>query len=480
MKRNNLHVGLMAFAMLLVGASCSDDDTPSYSTGAVQNTELKNILAQRGYTFNEDGNLLLDDLANNTTTLDLSGTQISTDALAELSMFPNLTDVDLSDNGYGPAFDFAKLPEQITGIDLTGNEIYDYNNLINVEIAENGDENITNVHTITKLYLPEEAKDNCMDLMRFYRQNKDAITNGSIDMKMEDEEGKLQSYTSLREVPDGNLLTYLKTNFPDLLDGDQIDISNHLRASQKTAEILIKPADNVTNFEGIQYLVASPYWEGAKVSLYSAGAESGASAPRLKLGEFITQIIMQDITSEGFDLSNATNLRTVWIQNNSAITSIDLSHSTIWGQRDQETEGNNTYGSVVRMTGCPALKEIKLPEKNELKAYTIDIECLDALETFDMSNVKMVTDLKIGDLNENFNLVYPELTIFYSESGKSAGTTFACSESTFYRESTQAFLKANYTDIDPADKVRRLGYTSILYYSKNKGCRWKTLLNKQK
>lgn len=233
MKRNNLHVGLMAFAMLLVGASCSDDDTPSYSTGAVQNTELKNILAQRGYTFNEDGNLLLDDLANNTTTLDLSGTQISTDALAELSMFPNLTDVDLSDNGYGPAFDFAKLPEQITGIDLTGNEIYDYNNLINVEIAENGDENITNVHTITKLYLPEEAKDNCMDLMRFYRQNKDAITNGSIDMKMEDEEGKLQSYTSLREVPDGNLLTYLKTNFPDLLDGDQIDISNHLRASQK-------------------------------------------------------------------------------------------------------------------------------------------------------------------------------------------------------------------------------------------------------
>ena len=113
MKRNNLHVGLMAFAMLLIGASCSDDDnTLSYSTGAVQNTELKTILVQRGYTFNEDGNLLLDDLANNTTTLDLSGTQISTDALAELSMFPNLTDVDLSDNGYGPAFDFAKLPKK--------------------------------------------------------------------------------------------------------------------------------------------------------------------------------------------------------------------------------------------------------------------------------------------------------------------------------------------------------------------------------
>ena len=34
MKRNNLHVGLMAFAMLLIGASCSDDDnTLSHRTG---------------------------------------------------------------------------------------------------------------------------------------------------------------------------------------------------------------------------------------------------------------------------------------------------------------------------------------------------------------------------------------------------------------------------------------------------------------
>lgn len=34
MKRNNLHVGLMAFAMLLVGASCSDDDnTPHTARG---------------------------------------------------------------------------------------------------------------------------------------------------------------------------------------------------------------------------------------------------------------------------------------------------------------------------------------------------------------------------------------------------------------------------------------------------------------
>ena len=479
MKRNNLHVGLMAFAMLLIGASCSDDDnTLSYSTGAVQNTELKTILVQRGYTFNEDGNLLLDDLANNTTTLDLSGTQISTDALAELSMFPNLTDVDLSDNGYGPAFDFAKLPEQITGIDLTGNEIYDYDNLVSVVVEENGDETVTNLHEITKLYLPETAKENIEDLVRFYRQNKEAITAGTIDMKMTDVDGNLQTYTTLRDVPNANLLTRLQTDFPDLFNGDQIDLSKRLGLDQKTKELLVSPTDDVSNFEGIQYLIGNLSWEGSKFGLYAAEVENVASMPNVKVGKSITQIILQNVEVEAIDLSNATNLVNVWIQNIPGLQKLDLSYSTIWGQRDKETESNETYGSNLMVLGCPALKEIKLPEKDELKVNTIDIESLDALETFDMSNVKMVTDLKIGDLNENFNLVYPELTIFYSEDGY-AGTYFACSENTFYRESTQAFLKANYTDIDPDDTVRRLGYTSSLSYDKNKGCRWRTLLKNQ-
>lgn len=473
----NKFYATVMFVLGLCCASCSKEEGFSYSQKPVTNSDLKTILVQKGYQFNEDGKLLLDDLANNTTTLDLSGTQISTDALSELSMFPNLTDVDLSDNGYGPAFDFAKLPEQITGIDLTGNEIYDYDNLVSVVVEENGDETVTNQHKITKLYLPATAKENIEDLVRFYRQNMKAIAGGTMNVKMEDEKGNLQTYTTLRAVPDKNLLTYLKTNFSDLLDGNQIDLSKHLGISQKTAEILVKPTDKVTNFEGIQYLTGSPYWEGAKVSLYSAGAESGASAPRLKLGKFITQIIMQDIKSEGFDLSNATNLGAVWIQNNSAITKIDLSHSTIWGQRDQKTEGNETYGSAIMMLGCPALKEIKLPEKDGLKVYNIDIESLSALETFDMSKIKMLANLSIGDLNPNFKLVYPELNIFYNEDGY-AGTTFACSENTFYKESTQVFLKANYTDIKPSDKIRRLGYSSFLMY--DKGCRWTTLLKKLK
>ena len=467
----------LGLATTLGFVSCSEEEGFTYSTNPIENTALKDILVQKGFQFDANGKLLLDDLANNTTTLDLSGTQISTDALAELSMFPNLTDVDLSDNGYGPAFDFAKLPEQITGIDLTGNEIYDYDNLVSVVVEENGDETVTNLHEITKLYLPETAKENIEDLVRFYRQNKEAITAGTIDMKMTDVDGNLQTYTTLRDVPDANLLVRLKTDFSDLFNGDQIDLNKRLGLDQKTKELLVSPTDNVSNFEGIQYLIGSLSWEGSKFGLYTAEVENVASMPNVKVGKSITQIILQNVEVEAIDLSNATNLVNVWIQNIPGLQKLDLSYSTIWGQRDKETESNETYGSNLMVLECPALKEIKLPEKDELKVNTIDIESLDALETFDMSNVKMLSNIAIGDLNNDFNLVYPELTIFYNEDGR-AGTTFACSESTFYRESTQAFLKANYTDIDSSDKVRRLGYSSSLMY--DEGCRWRTLLNKQK
>ena len=434
----------LGLATTLGFVSCSEEEGFTYSTNPIENTALKDILVQKGYQFDANGKLLLDDLANNTTTLDLSGTQISTDALAELSMFPNLTDVDLSDNGYGPAFDFAKLPEQITGIDLTGNEIYDYDNLVSVVVEENGDETVTNLHEITKLYLPETAKENIEDLVRFYRQNKEAITAGTIDMKMTDVDGNLQTYTTLRDVPDANLLVRLKTDFSDLFNGDQIDLNKRLGLDQKTKELLVSPTDNVSNFEGIQYLIGSLSWEGSKFGLYAAEVENVASMPNVKVGKSITQIILQNVEVEAIDLSNATNLVNVWIQNIPGLQKLDLSYSTIWGQRDKETESNETYGSNLMVLGCPALKEIKLPEKDELKVNTIDIESLDALETFDMSNVKMLSNIAIGDLNNDFNLVYPELTIFYNEDGR-AGTTFACSESTFYRESTQAFNRLKHS-----------------------------------
>lgn len=166
------------------------------------------ILKGKGYQFDENGKMLLDDKANSTTSLDLSGTKVDTAALKELSVFPNLKELNLSSNGYGETFDFSVLPAQITGIDLTNNDIYNYDNLVKVTVEENGDETVENVHNITKLYLPEEAKYNIAQLMRFYRQNKSAIDGGTMDVKMQNEDDVSEKYNTLREVPDANLRTF--------------------------------------------------------------------------------------------------------------------------------------------------------------------------------------------------------------------------------------------------------------------------------
>ena len=147
-------IGLAALALCLGFASCSsEDDAPSYSNVAVSNSELMTILKAKGYQFDENGKMLLDDKANSTTSLDLSGTKVDTAALKELSVFPNLKELNLSSNGYGETFDFSVLPAQITGIDLTNNDIYNYDNLVKVTVEENGDETVENVHNITKLNL---------------------------------------------------------------------------------------------------------------------------------------------------------------------------------------------------------------------------------------------------------------------------------------------------------------------------------------
>ena len=81
--------------------------------------------------------------------------------------------------------------------------------------------------------------------MRFYRQNKSAIDGGTMDVKMQNEDGVSEKYNTLREVPDANLRTYLKNNFSDLFNGDNIDISKHLGNEQKVTMLKILKAYNI-------------------------------------------------------------------------------------------------------------------------------------------------------------------------------------------------------------------------------------------
>ena len=97
---------------------------------------------------------------------------------------------------------------------------------------------------------------------------KSAIDGGTMDVKMQNEDGVSEKYNTLREVPDANLRTYLKNNFSDLFNGDNIDISKHLGNEQKSLAVAVMESDNVENFEGLQYLVDNPYWEGTSLALF--------------------------------------------------------------------------------------------------------------------------------------------------------------------------------------------------------------------
>ena len=254
---------LPVLVSLVMGlASCSsDDDTVHYSTNSLKNTELMTVLKSKGYQFDKDGKLELNDLANNTTSLDLSGTNLKD--LSGLDILPNLKEVKLSNNGYGPVFDFAQLPAQITGVDLTGNDIHNYKNLVDVKVEENEEETIKNLHNITKLYLPAEAKYNVKDLVRFYRKNKEDIASGKIDMKMADEKGNLQKYNTLRNIPNKKVLDVIKESFSSIMssDGNQIDLSKRLNNEEKVNDfgLYVEKESASTFLDGIQYIIENPY-----------------------------------------------------------------------------------------------------------------------------------------------------------------------------------------------------------------------------
>lgn len=456
---------LMA-AFILGFSSCSKDDGPAYSATVLKNTELMTVLKSKGYIFNQEGKLELNDKVNATVSLDLSGTKIAD--FTGLDILPNLKEVKLSDNGYGPSFDFAKLPKQITGIDLTGNNIHNYDNLVKVEVEENGDETVTNLRDITKLYLPAEAKFNIKDLVRFYRKNEENIKSGKMDVKMIDDNGALSKYNTLRTVPDEKIRANFKKHFSSIFadDGIHIDINKQLSIKDKLNACVLNKysgVDAAETLQGIQYIVNSPYWDGKMLTIDLANT---AKLPYIKPGSGITTMSFSNVdASAGIDFGDATNLTCFqWVKVN-GISEIDLSHSVLFGQRSIEMEQNGPYGSSLAFIDCPDLKKITLPEKSGLRAFRIALANLKSLEQVDLSKFKLVSEFGLGNLPGKCSIVYPVLTEFHTYSNY---TEFACTQDVFDKQSTKDFIKKYYNMNPP----RLRATINIWWQPKIRGIRW--------
>lgn len=462
----------MAFCVLGF-TSCSDDNGPGYSASALKNTELMTILKSKGYTFDQEGKLELNDLANNTTSLDLSGTKLTD--FTGLDILPNLKEVKLANNGYGPSFDFAKLPAQITGIDLTGNDIHNYDNLVSVKVEENDDETVTNLHNITKLYLPAEAKFNIKDLVRFYRKNKADIESGKIDMQMADDKGTLRKYNTLRTIPDDNIRKNFKKFFSSIFDADSIhiDINKRMSNTDKLNPCAVNmryDVPNATTLEGVQYIVENPYWEGVYFTIIQPDT---VNLPYIKPGAGLGIMNFQKVdVSAGIDFGDATNLVGVSWNGVKGVKTLDFSQSVWFGQRSIGEEQGGPTGSHISLINCPDVSSITFPEKTGLRAWKIILANVKSLTTLDLSKFKMVQDFSLGDLGADCTIIYPVLTEYHTASGK---TDFACTQSIFDKQSTKDFINKYYVN----SAVKYLSQErTISSNPRIRGVAWSTLISK--
>lgn len=401
----------------LTFASCSDDNNgPSYDPNgvAVANADLKKVLEEKGFNFNEKGNLLQDEKVQNTTTLDLSGTNLSEDALAGLTVLPNLNEVNLSNNGYGPVFDFSKLPAQITGVDLRGNELYDFEGLVDVKM-ENDERQTTVLHNLKKLYLPESAKYNVEDLMPYYE-----TAGETTDMQMVNKDNTLEKYNTLREIPDEYFRAYLKTVFPSLFVSDnQIDISKPQSVNEQGQNLMLglmtpfKDLDKVSSVEGVEYFINNPYYKPSSIGLNCTHLVNVQYiAPRSN----VKALLLTNVnTPSGIDLSKANNLSAIQLSNNAGIESLDLTNTACANQEIDEFDV--LAGNSIGLTSCKNLKEVKF--NMSAKGIISDIQFVDlpSLQELDLSFIVGIASFTLQNL-PNCKIVYPldKLKYRYHES----------------------------------------------------------------
>ncbi len=412
-----LVVATIASAMLF--SSCEKENNEpikQYSTEVIANPAVKAKLAEQGLTLDKAGKLLLDDKAKTITSLDFSGTKITD--FSVLKLFPKVEEVKLADNDYKMSFDFAQLPKQITKVDLSDNELYEFVGL--AKLDDKTKETII-LKELKSLVLPATAKNNVETLPFYFKKMGEKIT-----MTMQNKDGKAEPYTTLREVPDPEVRALLKETFPTKFVGEKLDLfkrfgesrSNDLNVSTFTfwGEIPLKNK-KLTSLEGVQYIVADPEWRGAfTANLFNQ--EEYLVIPYLKVNANCSKINTVKVNTPLLNLSSATNLISCIIGNNKALKSLDLSMTRIG--KIGLGGGSMFSGCMVMLNSCPELEEIKLPNLDKVKEPTLAncaLLALPKLKGINLEQFQWVRQIDLVALPSLTTLVYPDFKYSRNENG---------------------------------------------------------------
>ena len=395
--------------------------------------------------------MLLDDKANSTTSLDLSGTKVDTAALKELSVFPNLKELNLSNNSYGPVFHIASLPSQITGLDLQGNDIYDFDGLVTAKV-ENDEVKATILHEFTKLYLPASCKYNVEDLMPFYTQNE--AENKTVDMQMVNDKGSLEKYNTLREIPDEYFRAYLKMKFASLFaDDTHIDISKPMKNNEQGESLTLgltnqfADVNKIQSISGIECFINNPYYQPFFVSI-AINNNVLFETKYLDLHSNIKGLMLNNVnTTEGINFANATSLAALILTHNDGIKEADLSNTLISAQDIKDFDA--TLQNNIAIKYCKNLETLLLPKTDKGVVNSCELIQLPKLKSVDLSSIKGLEILALVVL-PNCSITYPNLKYTYYSQDKTLVELsefdyilFAISEDVYKMESTKNFFAAH-------------------------------------
>ena len=408
MKTKKILLPLVALFVLGLSSCCDEKEGLTYSSTVLKNSELKTILTSKGFSFDKDGKLELNNLATSTVSLDLSNTKLKD--LSGLDILPNLKEVKLSNNDYGPVFDFSTLPSQITSVDLTGNNIYDFEGLVETK-TENDELKTTVLHPLKKLYLPASAKYNVEDLMPF-----NMLQGQETDLKMADSTGKLEKYTTVREIPDPIFCAYLKTLYPSMfIDKNHIDFSKMPKLTEQGQNIFLylpEEQENPRSIEGVEYFINNPFLAKFMVMLNTGRSyKVGYLMPRKN----IDVLALVSIGAEGeIDFSKATSLNVLGLSKCPSVKHLDLSHTKVCNQdiKDFHPMADNS----LNLIHCPNVETITLANPAKGATNRVLLVDLPKLKKVDLSSITTLGKLDI--FLDNTEVVYPKLNSFYDSNTK--------------------------------------------------------------
>ena len=426
--------------------------TPSYSEQTVTHPEIVSVLKEKGISFDASGRILLDDKARSLEFLDLSGKQI--DDYSDLAALPELSGLKLSDNQYGPVFDMSILPVQITSVDLTGNEIYEFRNLVEFEEKDGKVQNVKLLHDFSELILPESAKYDCNELPAYFVHDKE------VDMKLEEE-----AYSTLREVPDLATRFILRSAYPSIFSGLKIDISRRLEnQDERIQDLVIRKdripvgcaADRIGSVEGAEYIIMNPGFLGRRICLDSS---EPCTLPYLKLSSTLYYFETHKVNTPHLDMLETKYLMGFQAYENDGIEEVDLKQNQILGQRTPFAETSPESLSLLELVSCNNLKSVTLPPKAAI-IYSLAIEDLPLLKVLDLSGLEFIVHLSFSYLPE-CKISYP----CYTESFfRLIGAYFGVTEE-FYQKNaeTREFLDEYHywMNLGPTQKGEFFDWTQL-------------------